>query len=167
MPRHSLSIFLILFSTLSYGKEFPFFPFDQARIIEQEERQVLSYRLALGPYLKLQSRWQPEISKRLKGYLHRQTHELPAGFDESEIFQFYRDQLPENKQVLFECKRRDCGESNNWANDHFRIKQLYGLDQYQFYGVYQVGDRQYITLYTVRRGNRRVYTQIESLIADP
>jgi hypothetical protein len=167
MNFYLLAVLLISVSLPSHGADFPLYAFDQARVIEEEQRQVSSYRLALGLYVKRQNRWQPEVEKRLRGYLQRQTHEFSAGFDELEIFQFYRDQLPEAVKILFECERRDCGESNNWANDHFRIKQLYGLNQHQFYGVYQIDAQKYLSLYTVRRGNRRIYTQIDFLVASP
>lgn len=135
-------------------------PFFSAKIIDEQAQVQQSYRLALGAFVKKSNLWQPSQSKWLKGTVSRQTHELPPGFDEQEVFDYYRGQLPDRATILFSCQRRDCGESNNWANDHFRIKQLYGLDQYQFLGVYQV-DNQYLTLYTVRRGNRRVYVQID------
>lgn len=141
-------------------------PYDQSRVLNQAERDTLNYRLALAPYKKRQNRWQPELERRLKGYLYSETHELSSGFDEQEVFDFYKSQIPDTAQVLFSCERRDCGESNNWANDHFRVKQLYGLDQFQFYAVYQLDEKQYITLYVVRRGNRRVYAHIDILLED-
>jgi len=147
-------------------KPLSFTPYDQAIILYLSERDTLIYSLALAPYKKRQNRWQPEQAMRLRGRLYSETHELGSGFDEQEVFEFYQSQIPNTAKELFKCERRDCGESNNWANDHFRIKQLYGLNQYQFYSVYQLEENQYITLYVVRRGNRRVYTQIEILIND-
>src|SRR5690606_30975595 len=62
---------------------------------------------------------------------------------------------------------RNCGSSNSWANDQFQIKQLYGLDQDQYYGIFELVDDQdqlnYFALYTVRRGNQRVYAHLELL----
>lgn len=141
--------------------------YDQARLLYKQERDTLNYRLALAPYKKRQNRWQPEKEIRLQGRLYSETHELQSGFDELEVFEFYQRQIPSTAKMLFNCERRDCGESNNWANDHFRIKQLYGLDQFQFYSVYQLDENQYITLYVVRRGNRRVYVHIETLVFKP
>lgn len=146
-------------------KPLAFLPYDLAETIQQEERDTLSYRLALGPYKKRQSRWQPEEYRRLQGRLYSETHELPSGFDEQDVYEFYRSQIPVEAKSLYACERRDCGESNNWANDHFRIKQLYGLNQYQFYSVHQLDNNHYLTLYVIRRGNRRVYIQIEQVIS--
>ena len=147
-------------------KPVSFAPYNQARILFQEVRNTPSYKLALSPYVKRENVWRTENFLRLRGVLNRQTHELPKGLDEQEVFEFYRDQLPENREILFTCERRGCGESNNWANDHFGIKQLYGFEQYQFYGVYQVGQTQFYTLYAVRRGNGRIYVQLEHLQAE-
>jgi len=144
-----------------------FIPYDQAKVINKEQSDTLNYLLALEPYKKRQNRWQAEKSIRLQGRLYRETHELASGFDEKDVYDFYKNQVPNTAKLVFECFRRDCAESNNWANDHFKIKQLYGLDEYQFYSVHQLGDDQYITLYVVRRGNRRVYTQIETLVSKP
>jgi len=141
-----------------------FVPFEQARIIEQSQQERQSYIVALGAYEKRKNRWQPERSFRVAGALYKQTHEIPSGYDEKDIFDFYKGQLPEVATTLYECERRNCGESNNWANDHFGIKRLYGNDGFQFYGVYQLKPETYVTIYSVRRGNRRIYAQLEVLV---
>src|SRR5690606_22768606 len=85
-------------------------------------------------------------------------------------FDFYRQQLQEfNRRELFSCQARACGASNSWANNHFKILQLYGLDQFQQLAVFEVSDdtaSYYVTLYSVQRGNRRVYVQLDVLQAD-
>ena len=145
---------------------------DQAYTIHAKEKKLENYRLALGIYKKTRNRWQPESSRRLAGKLNSQTIELSENYDPEEVFNFYRKQLlPQQTSILFSCKSRDCGSSNVWANNHFGIRQLYGLDQFQFYGVYQWqlepdSPTHYITLYTVRRGNNRVYAQIDIFIPD-
>ena len=141
--------------------------YDGARLLQEQQQIVNNYVLALSTYEKRENRWQPERALRLQGQLQRTTWELPAGTDEQRVIAFYRQQLPETAQSLFVCEGRDCGESNNWANDHFGIKQLYGLDQYQSYGAYQLDNGDYLSLYIVRRGNRRVYIHIETLTPAP
>ena len=141
-------------------------PFESAELLDREYRPDSPYRLALGPYKKRDNRWQADVTQRIKGALIRETYELPRGTDEQEAFGFYRQQVLSADPlatILYECARRRCGDSNNWANDHFRIKQLYGLDHNQFYGVYQQGKR-FISLYVVRRGNRRVYLHIDQVL---
>ncbi len=144
-----------------------FLPYDQAKIFVKDQLVVQSYQLALSPYEKRQNRWRPKDVIRLKGEVFKETHELASGFDEQEVFEFYQSQIPEDAKVLYRCERRKCGESNIWANNHFRIKQLYGLDQYQFYTTYQLSEVEYATLYVVRRGNRRVYAHTEIIVLTP
>jgi hypothetical protein len=163
MPNFLL--FLLLLSGVLHAEPLRLQAFNQAKLFNQEQLSMVHYRLALSPYSKRENRVQPEKFLLLAGQLYRETHELPAGFDEQDVFDSYREQIPTSATLLFSCERRNCGESNDWANVHFRIKQLYGLNQYQFYSVYQIADNQYLTLYVVRRGNRRVYVQIETLVA--
>ncbi|MBX2808658.1 MAG: DUF4892 domain-containing protein [Cellvibrionaceae bacterium] len=140
-----------------------FIAHDEARLLAQGAAVRRNYLVALGPYEKRDNRWQPEASVRLSGVLTRYTYEIPAVYDEQAVFAFYRQQLPEGGETLYECRRMHCGNSNNWANDHFRIKQLYGLDYHQFYGVYRLATGDTVTLYSVRRGNRRIYAHIDHL----
>jgi outer membrane protein OmpA-like peptidoglycan-associated protein len=107
-------------------------------------------------------------SQRLSGELDRTTLELPADHNAEDGFRFYKDQLNRlNLRELFHCKARDCGTSNSWANIHFKIIQLYGLDQYQFYAAYEITNADenpfYVVLYSVMRGNKRAYVQVEIL----
>lgn len=170
MKNGKLLILIICFfntcfisTAMAEEKSVDFFEYDQARLLYSKESDRVIYRLALSPYEKRGNRWLPEKYERLKGSLKKLTYELPRSSGEQEVFEFYREQLPKNAEVLYQCEGRNCGESNNWANDHFNIKQLYGLDQYQFYGTYKIGEEQVVTLYSVRRGNRRVYMQIDIL----
>lgn len=167
------SVLLLLSTAFVYANETvtkkpappTFIPYDNARVLERQQRQSLNYLLALSPYKKRANRWRPETALRLQGQLFQETHEVPSGYDELDVLAFYQSQISAQAELLFECDGRDCGESNSWANDHFRIKQLYGLDQYQFYRVYKA-DNAYTTLYVVRRGNRRVTVQLDTLVAN-
>jgi hypothetical protein len=96
---------------------------------------------------------------------------LPADHNAENGFLFYKEQLEKyNLRELFHCKARDCGTSNSWANIHFKIIQLYGLDQYQFYAAYEITNADdkpfYVTLYSVMRGNKRAYVQLDILHVD-
>ncbi|ACE85635.1 DUF4892 domain-containing protein [Cellvibrio japonicus] len=143
-----------------------------ARVIYQTVGDSDDYVLALGSYKKVAgSSWQPERSERLKGKLTRYTLELPVGHTPQNGFDFYLDQLQTHSiRELFYCAGRDCGTSNSWANNHFNVLQLYGLDQHQQYAAYEVivadAKPYYASLYVVQRGNRRVYLQLDILHAD-
>lgn len=139
-----------------------------ARVIYQTAEKTDDYTLALSSYKKIAGNWLIDRSQRLKGQLYKFTVELPVGHSLQNGFDFYVDQLNTHSiRELFYCKARDCGTSNSWANNHFKVQQLYGLDQHQQYAAYEVissnGKPVYVSLYAVQRGNKRVYLQVETL----
>ncbi len=140
----------------------------QASVLYHEIAEVNDYIVALDKYKKNDNRWRPEKFLQQQGQLTRYTIELPKHYVEEDVFSYYQQQIPTYAEALFICDKRQCGESNNWANDHFNVKQLYGIDNTQSYAAYRLAQEQldgdiYITIYTVRRGNRRLYTQLEVL----
>lgn len=145
--------------------------FPRASLEASSNAVVDDYTLALGTYRKIQGLWRVE-QLRLSGHLQRRTYRLPSNHSAREGFEFFAEQLQQYPaQALFVCHSRDCGESNAWANNHFNILQLYGLDQYQHYAAYQVElpgtQGVYVTIYAVLRGNKRVYVQLEVLLREP
>ena len=161
-------------------QDFAFSLHPQAHIFSQSNMLNTDYIIALDKYKKTDDRWMPEKWQRESGQLFRYTIEMPRDYREEEVFDYYRQQLPANSELLFSCAGRQCGESNNWANDHFGVKQLYGTNASQIFSVYRVasiitsatvtastttGSETYVTIYTVRRGNRRLYTQLDILSA--
>lgn len=155
----------------AFANELELEAYPAARIIFQTTAKTDDYTLALSSYKKIAGNWLLDRSQRLKGELYRFTVELPVGHSAKNGFDFYVDQLnTHNIRELFYCKARDCGTSNSWANNHFKVQQLYGLDQYQQYAAYEVtppdGKPIYVSLYAVQRGNKRVYLQIETLSVD-
>lgn len=142
-----------------------------ARVVFRSQEQTEEYHLALGSFRKTEGSWQPERQQRLRGKLTRMTQELPETHSARAGFDFYLEQLKQlNRRELFSCSARDCGASNTWANNHFKIIQLYGLDQYQYYGAYEVMTESptsyYVSIYAVQRGNKRVYVQVDILHSD-
>jgi hypothetical protein len=147
----------------------PLIDYPQAREVYKSFAQADDYLLALGAFEKINSQWVSEREQRLSGSLHKQTFMLDDGHSAQEVFMYYSQQLQGmGSRVLFRCEGRSCGSSNTWANNHFHVKQLYGLDDKQFYSVYEVeeslGVRSFITLYGVTRGNKRSYMHIETLL---
>ncbi len=145
--------------------------YPNAREVNRTNTTTNDYLLALGSYKKVDSNWIVNRSQRLSGALERATLELPADHNAENGFNFYREQLEKyNLRELFHCKARDCGTSNSWANNHFKIIQLYGLDQYQHYAAYEITSANenpfYVVLYAVVRGNKRAYVQMEILQVD-
>lgn len=139
--------------------------FPEARVVFREYHPESTYLLALSTYKKVGGTWSAEREQRISGDVSRRTLELGENYSAREGFEFYRKQLEQfSMRELFACEQRECGGSINWANNHFNVIQLYGLDQHQYYGAYEVvedGRIYYASLYSVRRGNRRVYVQLD------
>jgi hypothetical protein len=170
--RLPLGWFLLAAVTASVKAEnFHFYLDPQASVLYQSSAIVDDYVVALSKYKKRDNRWSPKQSLRVAGQLTRYTIELAKHNQAETIFAFYREQLPDTAELLFHCSSRACGESNNWANDHFEVKQLYGTNAAQYYATFLLesvnNTKHYITIYTVRRGNRRLYTQLEVLSQIP
>jgi hypothetical protein len=145
--------------------------YPNARVVFESNAKTDEYVLGLGRYTKTGGSWRADRQQRLSGNLTRYTLELPAGHNANAGFGFYLEQLQNfNIRELFHCAGRSCGTSNSWANNHFKIQLLYGLDQFQQYGAYEVitADAKpfYVALYAVQRGNKRVYLQLDVLHVD-
>lgn len=136
-----------------------------AREMVREVKKDTMYNLVLGTFKKTGGTWTPDRERRVRGDVQRRTLELPDDFSAREGYDFYLEQLEQYPlRELFVCRERECGGSINWANNHFEVIQLYGLDQHQYYGVYEIARDEavyYASLYAVRRGNRRVYVQLD------
>lgn len=163
--------FVLAFSHLGLAADLSIQPYHNARIMFQSTGATDDYVFALGSYKKIAGSWRLDRQQRLSGNLTRYTVELPEGHSANNGFDFYLDQLQNfNLRELFHCTGRDCGTSNSWANNHFKILQLYGLDQFQQYGAYEVTNADarpfYVALYAVQRGNKRVYMQLDVLHVD-
>ena len=143
----------------------PLETFPGARTLLDQRQVHADYTLALGLFRRSEAQWQAERERRVSGAVVRQTLELPSGFSPTDGMTFYQQQLQRfSPRLLFSCSARECGSSSRWANQHFGVIQLHGLEQYQHYGVYEINHDQrayYVTLYSVQRGNRRVYMQVD------
>lgn len=140
-------------------------------IVEYSTRSESEYLLALGRLKKANSVVQPEKSHRLVGDLERVTYRVPEGHAPDQVFRWFRDQVEDRtREILFLCHGRECGPSNDWANDLFGISVLYGPDRDQSYLVARVsgGDREkFLVVYVIRRGNRRIYAHVDELSVAP
>ena len=159
---------LVLAASELLAAELPIENYHNARVVFQSNASADEYLLALGSYKKIAGAWRVDRQQRLSGNLARYTLELPERHSANNGFDFYLDQLQNfNFRELYHCKGRDCGTSNSWANNHFKIPLLYGLDQFQQYGAYEVISSDdtpfYVALYAVQRGNKRVYVQLDVL----
>ncbi|GAB1258225.1 hypothetical protein NBRC116494_27270 [Aurantivibrio plasticivorans] len=145
--------------------------FPRAEVTNEQEREVVDYSVALGKVKKIRGFWSPDREIRVEGELLRRTAQVPSGHSAKEVFNFYRKSLLNiNARALYLCEARDCGTSNAWANQVFSIKELYGLDSNQYYGVYEIVDvdqhLNYVIVYAVARGNKRVFAHLELVMTN-
>jgi hypothetical protein len=142
-----------------------------AEVFRESGPVTVDYLLGLGAYQKIHSRWRLDHSDVIRGELTRVTWQVLEGFTAQEGYAWYRDQLPEGAEKLFECEGRACGSSAQWANRIFEERILYGHDDRQRYGVWRVeqdGETWSLVLYAVDRANRRHFIHVDRLrhIAD-
>ena len=142
--------------------------YPHARIVFRSQLEDDDYVLALGSFKKTEGMWSVDHHQRLSGKLTRMTLELPSTHSAEDGFHFYARQLKKlSARELYRCDGRECGPSNSWANNHFKVIQLYGLDQHQHYAAYEIIQEKkapyYVSLYAVLRGNKRVLVQLDIL----
>ncbi|OMH38719.1 DUF4892 domain-containing protein [Motiliproteus sp. MSK22-1] len=125
---------------------------------------VPEYRLALGRMKKVNGVISPEKAEYIDGQLTRITYRIPSGHSSKAVFEYFQRQLESiPHDVLFSCEERNCGSSSEWANSQFGIAKLYGVDREQYYLAAKLNLDEGVTvvLYSVRRGNRRVYLHLD------
>jgi outer membrane protein OmpA-like peptidoglycan-associated protein len=136
------------------------------------QRSVAEYALATGSMKKINGVIAPEFLQYVSGRLTRITYQLPRGRNSLNAFNHFQrqfDNLPH--EVLYRCDGRACGESNQWANVQFGIARLYGIDREQHYSALRLtlagAEPAYLALYTIKRGNKRIYAQIDLIEPEP
>lgn len=138
--------------------------------VSREQVEVDSYRLPLSSVELIRGELRMAREERVSGQLLRATWRLPEGRSPEEVFQRVSSALDAvATATLFQCQARDCGSSNVWANNVFRERELYGLDNTQSFVVKRVQLEErggYAALYVVQRGNRRVYARLDLLIPE-
>ena len=119
----SVFVFGTLFTIQSLASDVV--PFPDARVMYEQTKDNSRYTLALGGLKKINGIWEIEKVQRLTGRVERQTREILStrsfNFALKE-FQMYLDEI--NARPMFSCENLDCGSSNAWANERFKIKQL-------------------------------------------
>ena len=141
-------------------------------IVDYSQGITPEYRLATGSMKKINGVFSPEQEQYLAGMLTRITYQLPSGHSSVDAFNHFKRQFDRlSPELLFRCEARGCGDSNQWANVQFGIARLYGIDREQYYQALKLPDSGiepagYLAFYTVMRGNKRVYVQLDLLQPD-
>lgn len=137
--------------------------FPRSTIVQYKEISNADYRFVLGGLEKINGVIAPEKEERLTGRLIQLTYRIPQNHSPEEAYSFFSRQLKgRGAAELFNCQGRACGSSNQWANTIFKYSRLYGVDTTQRVASFKL-DRRYFTLYSVQRGNKKVYLRLDVL----
>lgn len=140
--------------------------YPSSKIDSYSARQGAEYQLALGQLKNVNGILNPEYSSRLAGDLTRITYRIPDGHQSKSVFEHFKSVIPQPYTLLYECHGRECGSSNHWANHIFRVAKLYGPERYQHYLAARTiiaGQDVVVALYSIRRGNKRLYAHLDLL----
>ncbi len=142
-------------------------PFSNSTLISSDTLSDHVYQVPLGILQRSSGRASPEKSLRVTGKLSKLLYEIPSGFSGDEIENYFIQQFDRaGFDELFSCDGRACGSSNDWANDVFGNRVLYGPSQNQYLMVYADNSRHpvnYFVCYIITRGNGRLYGYLEIL----
>jgi hypothetical protein len=141
-------------------------PFPRSeRVQSSRGAEPVSHEFVLGSVERVRGQVRVIESARVRGVLTSVTYEAPRGSALEEVIAHYRERLVSGgASALFECRGRDCGRSNLWANQIFGQAILYGPDRDQYYlSVQRDGGRhgELLGIYVIERGNNRVYAHVE------
>ncbi len=142
-------------------------PFQYASVERTSPPKQGAWEFVFGPVEKIRRDVIIDRKVRFTGVRETATYRVGAGRSPEDAFRHYRAQL--SGEVLFECRARDCGRSNYWANYVFDQADLYGLDRNQYYFAAEVPTEEggvLVAVYAVERGNKRVYVHVETFVPD-
>ncbi|WNO10961.1 DUF4892 domain-containing protein [Teredinibacter sp. KSP-S5-2] len=141
----------------------------EGRVVYQTHIPAQEYRLSLANLKKINGQWVSDREEVIHSEVFRRTIELSSDYQvalETVIDDLEKQVKSEDSRALYSCDLMDCGSSNAWANNRFKVKQLYGMDASQYYRVWEVKhNKQFYVLvaYVVQRGNQRTYVQLDTL----
>lgn len=99
-----------------------------AQQVERRPASTGSFEVPLASVERIRSETRISNLVRPSGQLTQFTYEIPAGASLDAVIAHYRAALREQGETLFECRGRDCGRSNVWANHIYGLAILYGGD---------------------------------------
>ncbi|UYM15708.1 DUF4892 domain-containing protein [Endozoicomonas euniceicola] len=145
-------------------------PYPAASVDRRVNEQRSNHPVVSSPMKKVNGVVLADDMQRLDGNLERRVYQLPSGHDSNDGYQFFIEQLKAlNVEPLFSCNSFGCGDSNFWANNIFRVSTLYGMNKEQHYFLgkkVRPGEVVYYSVYSVKRGNRRVYTLVDEFTVE-
>jgi hypothetical protein len=143
-------------------------PFPRSeRVQSSRGAEAVSHEFVLGSVERVRGQVRVSEAARVRGLLSSATYEAPRGSGLEEVIAHYRQRLlADGASSLFECRGRDCGRSNLWANQIFGQAILYGPDRDQYYLSVKRDNGPHgelLGIYVIERGNNRVYAHLEQV----
>jgi hypothetical protein len=143
-------------------------PFPQSELVSSTPVSSRGHLVLFSPVREVNNEIRSETMARLPVVGEGRLYEISRDSDRAKARDFYMNELQSaGARILYECKARDCGRSNVWANQIFGQRVLYGRDTTQDYfiaGMTADDGSHWLTLvYTVTRGNLREYIWVEHL----
>ena len=128
---------------------------DYARDEEVRPRQFVAHRLE-----RLRGGHREHAMLRFDAALESALYRIPDGVPVADVAAHFRAAIEDG--LLYRCSGRDCGRSNDWANQVFGKAILYGPDGNQEYLAWEAQGR-LVAVYVIERGNKRVYANVQVL----
>ena len=140
--------------------DYPAYPRAEA-VSRTADESARSHDFVLSPVEKIRRELKIENLVHVVARRRSVTYLLPRGANLDDAIEHF-EAIVSSNDVRFRCRGRDCGRSNEWANQIFGEPLLYGPDARQFYLAGEVGE-ELVSVYIVQRGNRRVYVHLSVL----
>jgi len=126
----------------------------------QRDDEVRPREFVMGRVERLRQDVRIHDLLRVDATLESAIYRIPDGVPVSEVAAHFRSVLEGG--VLYRCSGRDCGRSNEWANQIYGKAILYGPDSNQSYIAWE-WQRRLISVYIIERGNKRIYANVQVL----
>jgi hypothetical protein len=137
-----------------------------ADLIKFDQQSHSEYALPLANLKKSARAWIPIKAKQVQGDISSSLYKFGREERLEPIYRYYKKQLIDSADILYECNGRTCGSSNAWANNFFNDYRLYGADSNQSLLVVASNlelDTQYTVLYLNRRGAGDVVLRLDTI----
>lgn len=144
--------------------------FPASEIVTFKQNPDLERIYPQGSIRRISGRLRYERQVLVQGQHTAVTYELPRTHTANQVFTSAREALLEQgAELLYWCQGRECGASSLWANSVFGNATLYGSDEQQAYALLRLAEPRHdslLALYSITRGNRRAYLQVEQIDAN-
>jgi len=140
--------------------------FSGSELVYQKTADDRAHQFLLSTPKRIDNALYIEKEQRVAGVRTNTLLKMLPGFDEKEVFAFYKAFIASKGQLMYACEQRACGSSNYWANNIFNERALYGRDSNQYYLAGKVnlsGVPNWFSAYIVQNGRKDHYIYLSSV----